>query len=200
MTWNEFALKWYDGIEGIFTNFQSYKQTAGQCFFDEPQARTMDLDFKLKHGETKISSYLETIDSIISDVSELNEAMDYILDVFFYSNWQKIHSALTLEYDLSNPIDETTESNAGTSIKNSVTADDSTYGFNSSEDVPTNKNVTMSETTGDFDVNHSKVTRKGNDGKSIPSRISEEWELRTRNLWDKMENDVAERILSSYLG
>ena len=203
MTWNEFRSKWYGedfGAEAIFSNFNSYRKTLGYCFFDENQAKAMDMDFTLKHGETEVSSYLDTLDSNLKDVSDLNEVMNYILDTFFYSNWQKIYSALSLEYDLTNPIDETTESNAGTSIKNSVTADDSTYGFNSSQDVPTNRNVTTSETTGDFDGNHSKVTRKGNDGRSIPSRISEEWELRMRNLWDRMENDVAERILSSYLG
>lgn len=201
MTWNEFADKWYKmRFETIFSNFYEYRKKLGYCFFDEAQANSLDFDFAMKYGERNVSSYLETMDSVVKSLDEVNEVMNYILDSFFYLNWQKLYSAMSLEYDIANPIGETIESNEGTSIRNSVTADDSVYGFNSSTDVPTNKNVTTSETSGGFDENHSKVVRKGNDGKSVASRVDEEWELRKKNLWDRMEREISERFLVSYLG
>lgn len=111
----------------------------------------------------------------------------------FSPKWKRLYDAMFAEY---NPIDNynmTEDENAQTQIHTESSQNVKTYGFDSSEPVPTGEGAAGSDTTGDYDKNRRKMTRKGNIGvTTTQTMIEQEIELRKHDFMDIVINDIGE--------
>ena len=111
------------------------------------------------------------------------------------TKWKRLYDALFSEY---NPIDNynmTEDENAQTQIHMESSQNVKTYGFDSSTPVPTGEAGAGSDTTGDYDKNRRKLTRKGNIGvTTTQTMIEQELELRKHDFMDIVINDIGEFI------
>lgn len=154
------------------------------------------------------------------------------LEARFKTKWQKLYETITAEYDALNPYDmtineETTDTltSSGTNLSNKVDTgtkssnetvsgerDDSLYGFNSPQSVPTDESQTSSESTVNDEVSNNstietsneytrsnpttrELTRKGNIGNITKQELLE----KERDVWQWQIWDVIFKDLDSVL-
>ena len=164
----------------------------------------VDLDKLIQLDNLVVTTYgLRRISRYLSRITVHDEEHDTYTDdpvilwkfmlSKFNEKWQRLYDALFAEY---NPIDNynmVEDENAQTQVHNESDQGVKTYGFNSTDPVPTGEGHVESDMTGDFDKNHRKMTRKGNIGVTTSQKmVSEEIELRKHQFIDIVITDIGE--------
>ena len=155
-----------------------------------------DEEIEARYGSRKISKrFARMCTKDGANYMEINNGYGLFSMVLnkYNTKWKRLYEAMFAEY---NPIDNynmTEDENAQTQIHTESSQNVKTYGFDSSEPVPTGEGSAGSDTTGDYDKNRRKLTRKGNIGvTTTQTMIEQEIELRKHDFMDIVINDIGE--------
>lgn len=157
-------------------------------------AKTLDLDYYLNHGQRSISPLYEQLinqQATNVDFNALNKLAD-IIYLKFKDKWNRIYDAYikSIYKPLENYSMIEVEKNA-----TKVTSTDSTkggsYGFNSDVSVPVNDSNSTSVVEGNGEDNKRELTRSGNIGVTTSQQMLEsEIQLRKYNFYEELFKDV----------
>ena len=152
-----------------------------------------DIDFVLNSKQKRLSLtalyYYDINKDIPSGYNSMITNLSNLIFNKYYKDWLRIYTALFSDY---NPIENysmTEDENQKTDF--SITDNQNSFGFNTtdSDGVPVSKNVSNSK--GEFDDNHRRLTRSGNIGVTTSQQmIASEIELRKNNFKDIVINDI----------
>lgn len=173
-----------------------------------------------------------TLDEYYMISSQAQANILAIIQSRFQTKWQKLYDTITAQYDALNPYDmtineETTDTltSSGTNSSNKLDngsrtsnetisgeRDDSSYGFNSPQSVPTDESQNSSESSASDEISNSstietsneytrsnpttrELTRKGNIGNITKQELLE----KERDVWEWQIWDVIFKDLDSVL-
>ena len=135
--------------------------------------------------------YFNDDGEIVFNLSQIHSFWEYINEISSNA-WNKIRTALYAQYSPIENYNMEEDENVGSKISQAVTQGVSTYGYNSTDPVPTGEGESRTTTTGNYNDNKRKLTRHGNIGVTTnQSMITAELTLRKKKLIDIIINEVA---------
>ena len=223
---NERFPEWVNGggiFSKIFTLQTSYRP---EWLNTEEHAKSLDRLYHGKHSFDKIESSMSNILFTNFDIDAYTYLTSDIL-IQFSLNWEKLYATLHFDYNpiwnvdgteertitrkLNRDKNETTNINRDTNVVSDNT-NNSTYGFNSSDPVPSGKiehTGQQNETEGnnfiatntDTETVTDKFTRGGNIGvTSTQKLVSEERDSWLWNFYEQVFKDIDSILTSAYWG
>ena len=157
-------------------------------------AKTLDLDYYLNHGQRSISPLYEQLinqQANNQDFNALNKLVDIIYlkykdkwnriyDAYIKSNYKALENYSMIEVEKTNTKVTSTDNTKGGS-----------YGFNSDVSVPVNDSNSTSVVEGNGEDNKRELTRSGNIGVTTSQQMLEsEIQLRKYNFYEELFKDV----------
>lgn len=124
-------------------------------------------------------------------MSELKNEIYRVIVQQNANKWNRLYDTLFAEYSPIENYNMTEDENVGSKVTVKSSQDISTYGFDSSDPVPTGEAGADVTTEGKFDDNHRKLKRHGNIGVTTSQAMAEqEIALRRHKLLDIIISDV----------
>lgn len=157
-------------------------------------AKTLDLDYYLNHGQRSISPLYEQLINQQAnnvDFNALNKLAD-IIYLKFKDKWNRIYDAYikSIYKPLENYSMIEVEKN-NTKITSTDNTKGGSYGFNSDVSVPVNDSNSTSIVEGNGEDNKRELTRSGNIGvTSSQQMLEQELQLRKYNFYEELFKDV----------
>lgn len=168
-------------------------------------AKTLDLDYYLNHGQRSISPLYEQLINQQANNVEFN-ALNKLADIIylkFKDKWNRIYDAYikSIYKPLENYSMIEVEKN-NTKITSTDSQKGGSYGFNSDVSVPVNDSNSTSVVEGNGEDNKRELTRSGNIGVTTSQQMLEsELQLRKYNFYEELFKDVNSVVtLSIYCG
>lgn len=162
------------------SNLEYYLNWSGQKFLSPLYRRLYEY----------YDGYIELVDIEMAKVI-VNKNVD---------NWYNIYKTYFVDYNPIYNYNMEEDENVNTDISTERNQKLNTYGFNTQSEngVPTDKNNQSDHTTGDFDKNRRKLTRKGNIGVTTTQKmITEELKLRNYNFINMIYKDIDKTLCLS---
>lgn len=157
-------------------------------------AKTLDLDYYLNHGQRSISPLYEQLINQQANNVEFN-ALNKLADIIylkFKDKWNRIYDAYikSIYKPLENYSMIEVEKN-NTKITSTDSQKGGSYGFNSDVSVPVNDSNSTSVVEGNGEDNKRELTRSGNIGVTTSQQMLEsELQLRKYNFYEELFKDV----------
>ena len=157
-------------------------------------AKTLDLDYYLNHGQRSISQlYEQLINQQINnkDFNALNKLAD-IIYLKFKDKWNRIYDAyIKSTYNALENYSMTEVEKTNTKVTSTDSTKGGSYGFNSDVSVPVNDSNSTSVVEGNGEDNKRELTRSGNIGvTSSQQMLEQELQLRKYNFYEELFKDV----------
>lgn len=223
---NERFPDWVNG-GGIFSKIYNLQQAYRPEWLNtEEHAKSLDRLYHGKHSFDRIESSMSNI--LFTNFE--SDAYTYITSdilIQFSLNWEKLYATLHFDYNpiwnvdgteertitrkLNQDKNETTSTNRETNVVSDNT-NNSTYGFNSSNSVPSGKTEhtgeqnetegnTLIATNEDNETVTDMFTRGGNIGVTTTQKmISEERDIWLWNFYEQVFKDIDSILTSAYWG
>ena len=157
-------------------------------------AKTLDLDYYLNHGQRSISPLYEQLinqQANNQDFNALNKLAD-IIYLKYKDKWNRIYDAYikSIYKPLENySMIEVEKTN--TKVTSTDNTKGGSYGFNSDVSVPVNDSNSTSVVEGNGEDNKRELTRSGNIGVTTSQQMLEsEIQLRKYNFYEELFKDV----------
>ena len=175
--------------DGIFTLLQPKF-----VWMSVEDAKTLDLDYYLNHGQRSISPLYEQLinqQTNNQDFNALNKLVD-IIYLKFKDKWNRIYDAyIKSTYNALENYSMTEIEKNNTKITSTDNTKGGSYGFNSDVSVPVNDSNSTSVVEGNGEDNKRELTRSGNIGvTSSQQMLEQELQLRKYNFYEEMFKDV----------
>lgn len=175
--------------DGIFTLLQPKFE-----WMSVEDAKTLDLDYYLNHGQRSISPLYEQLINQQSnniDFNALNKLAD-IIYLKFKDKWNRIYDAYIKS--IYKPLENysmTEVEKTNTKVTSTDNTKGGSYGFNSDVSVPVNDSNSTSVVEGNGEDNKRELTRSGNIGVTTSQQMLEsEIQLRKYNFYEELFKDV----------
>ena len=157
-------------------------------------AKTLDLDYYLNHGQRSISPLYEQLINQQTnnvDFNALNKLAD-IIYLKFKDKWNRIYDAYIKS--IYKPLENysmTEVEKTNTKVTSTDNTKGGSYGFNSDVSVPVNDSNSTSVVEGNGEDNKRELTRSGNIGVTTSQQMLEsELQLRKYNFYEALFKDV----------
>lgn len=157
-------------------------------------AKTLDLDYYLNHGQRSISPLYEQLinqQANNQDFNALNKLAD-IIYLKFKDKWNRIYDAYIKS--IYKPLENysmTEVEKTNTKVTSTDNTKGGSYGFNSDVSVPVNDSNSTSVVEGNGEDNKRELTRSGNIGVTTSQQMLEsEIQLRKYNFYEELFKDV----------
>lgn len=157
-------------------------------------AKTLDLDYYLNHGQRSISPLYEQLinqQANNQDFNALNKLAD-IIYLKFKDKWNRIYDAYIKS--IYKPLENysmTEVEKTNTKVTSTDNTKGGSYGFNSDVSVPVNDSNSTSVVEGNGEDNKRELTRSGNIGVTTSQQMLEsELQLRKYNFYEELFKDV----------
>lgn len=157
-------------------------------------AKTLDLDYYLNHGQRSISPLYEQLINQQANNEAFN-ALNKLADIIylkFKDKWNRIYDAYikSIYKPLENySMIEVEKTN--TKVTSTDNTKGGSYGFNSDVSVPVNDSNSTSVVEGNGEDNKRELTRSGNIGVTTSQQMLEsEIQLRKYNFYEELFKDV----------
>lgn len=175
--------------DGIFTLLQPKF-----AWMSVEDAKNLDLDYYLNHGQRSISPLYEQLINQQSnnvDFNALNKLAD-IIYLKFKDKWNRIYDAYIKS--IYKPLENysmTEVEKTNTKVTSTDNTKGGSYGFNSDVSVPVNDSNSTSVVEGNGEDNKRELTRSGNIGVTTSQQMLEsEIQLRKYNFYEELFKDV----------
>ena len=150
-------------------------------------AKNLDLDYYLNHGQRSISPLYEQLinqQSINDNFNALNKLVD-IIYLKYKDKWNRIYEAyIKSTYNALENYSMTEVEKNATKVTSTDSTKGGSYGFNSDVSVPVSELTSTSVTEGTSDNNKRELTRSGNIGVTTSQQMLEsELQLRKDNCY-----------------
>ena len=157
-------------------------------------AKTLDLDYYLNHGQRSISPLYEQLinqQAINDNFNALNKLVD-IIYLKFKDKWNRIYDAyIKSAYNALENYSMTEVEKNATKVTSTDSTKGGSYGFNSDVSVPVNDSNSTSIVEGNGEDNKRELTRSGNIGVTTSQQMLEsELQLRKYNFYEELFKDV----------
>ena len=157
-------------------------------------AKTLDLDYYLNHGQRSISPLYEQLinqQSINDNFNALNKLVD-IIYLKFKDKWNRIYdSYIKSTYNALENYSMVEVEKTNTKVTSTDNTKGGSYGFNSDVSVPVNDSNSTSVVEGKGEDNKRELTRSGNIGvTSSQQMLEQELQLRKYNFYEELFKDV----------
>lgn len=157
-------------------------------------AKTLDLDYYLNHGQRSISPLYEQLinqQSNNQDFNALNKLVD-IIYLKFKDKWNRIYDIyIKSTYNALENYSMTEVEKNATKVTSTDSTKGGSYGFNSDVSVPVNDSNSTSVVEGNGEDNKRELTRSGNIGVTTSQQMLEsELQLRKYNFYEELFKDV----------
>ena len=157
-------------------------------------AKNLDLDYYLNHGQRSISPLYEQLinqQSNNQDFNALNKLVD-IIYLKFKDKWNRIYDAyIKSTYNALENYSMTEVEKTNTKVTSTDNTIGGSYGFNSDVSVPVNDSNSTSVVEGNGEDNKRELTRSGNIGvTSSQQMLEQELQLRKYNFYEELFKDV----------
>ena len=157
-------------------------------------AKTLDLDYYLNHGQCSISPLYEQLinqQTNNQDFNALNKLVD-IIYLKFKDKWNRIYDAyIKSTYNALENYSMTEVEKNATKVTSTDSTKGGSYGFNSDVSVPVNDSNSTSVVEGNGEDNKRELTRSGNIGvTSSQQMLEQELQLRKYNFYEELFKDV----------
>lgn len=157
-------------------------------------AKNLDLDYYLNHGQRSISPLYEQLINQQSnnvDFNALNKLVD-IIYLKFKDKWNRIYDAYIKS--IYKPLENysmTEVEKTNTKVTSTDNTKGGSYGFNSDVSVPVNDSNSTSVVEGNGEDNKRELTRSGNIGVTTSQQMLEsELQLRKYDFYEELFKDV----------
>ena len=157
-------------------------------------AKTLDLDYYLNHGQRSISPLYEQLINQQAnnvDFNALNKLVD-IIYLKFKDKWNRIYdSYIKSTYNALENYSMVEVEKTNTKVTSTDNTKGGSYGFNSDVSVPVNDSNSTSVVEGKGEDNKRELTRSGNIGvTSSQQMLEQELQLRKYNFYEELFKDV----------
>ena len=157
-------------------------------------AKTLDLDYYLNHGQRSISPLYEQLinqQANNQDFNALNKLVD-IIYLKFKDKWNRIYDTyIKSTYNALENYSMTEVEKNATKVTSTDNTKGGSYGFNSDVSVPVNDSNSTSVVEGNGEDNKRELTRSGNIGVTTSQQMLEsELQLRKYNFYEELFKDV----------
>ena len=157
-------------------------------------AKTLDLDYYLNHGQRSISPLYEQLinqQANNEDFNALNKLAD-IIYLKFKDKWNRIYDAyIKSTYNALENYSMIEVEKTDTKVTSTDNTKGGSYGFNSDVSVPVNDSNSTSVVEGNGEDNKRELTRSGNIGATTSQQMLEsELQLRKYNFYEELFKDV----------
>ena len=157
-------------------------------------AKTLDLDYYLNHGQRSISPLYEQLinqQANNQDFNALNKLVD-IIYLKFKDKWNRIYDVyIKSTYNALENYSMTEVEKNATKVTSTDNTKGGSYGFNSDVSVPVNDSNSTSVVEGNGEDNKRELTRSGNIGVTTSQQMLEsELQLRKYNFYEELFKDV----------
>lgn len=157
-------------------------------------AKTLDLDYYLNHGQRSISPLYEQLINQQANNEAFN-ALNKLADIIylkFKDKWNRIYDAYIKS--IYKPLENysmTEVEKTATKVTSTDNTKGGSYGFNSDVSVPVNDSNSTSVVEGNGEDNKRELTRSGNIGVTTSQQMLEsELQLRKYNFYEELYKDV----------
>ena len=177
-------------FDAIANNTRLQNLDSLKTLFTSADASNFNLLYLAHSGDKYISklcvySYDE---DIMLPADRSKDIADLIIQKFGF-NWDRLYSALLIEYNPLENYDRVEHEEYNSKIKN--TSASKRYGFNTAVDTPVGDTDIESESSGTKDDNYRDSRIHGNIGVTTSQQMLEsEFEIRKKNLLDIIFNDI----------
>lgn len=157
-------------------------------------AKTLDLDYYLNHGQRSISPLYEQLINQQANNEAFN-ALNKLADIIylkFKDKWNRIYDAYIKS--IYKPLENysmTEVEKTNTKVTSTDNTKGGSYGFNSDVSVPVSDSNSTSVVEGNGEDNKRELTRSGNIGVTTSQQMLEsELQLRKYNFYEELFKDV----------
>ena len=175
--------------DGIFTLLQPKFD-----WMSVEDAKTLDLDYYLNHGQRSISPLYEQLINQQANNEAFN-ALNKLVDIIylkFKDKWNRIYDTyIKSTYNALENYSMTEVEKNATKVTSTDNTKGGSYGFNSDVSVPVNDSNSTSVVEGNGEDNKRELTRSGNIGVTTSQQMLEsELQLRKYNFYEELFKDV----------